>query len=932
MAQSYQSATFGTLTIPQAVASYNVQTSNSGLAANGIVMVVGEADAGPDYTLETDLNKNSFGPNSVGDVIAKYQSGPIVDAVSAWSSPADDPNIPGAPTAFIIAKTNPSKQAVGTLLGFNDTTYATIGALLLGAGGNNTTYQVEEAEAEIPPSTGAFTILVPIGTVSLAVRVNGGVKQTATIATNTLPSGVAAALAGITGINVTGGTQNAILTAGNDGNTLGLAAAGNIVTFTLTGGVLGAALTAGDTLYISTTSDVSTATGNATLAGSYVVISGAVAGGTSFVAQKLQDASGTPGTLTAVSIGTSSVTLTTAATDVEDFSPLDISLPSATTTVSALSNGVTLPVSVLNVVSTTGFPSSGTLKVASSTGIQTLTYTGTTPTTFTGVSGGTGTLTTGGTVAVPGAEPLNGLGKSLEIAELTAGTLVSIAYALSPTPVIWVSTATSPTGITDGAPLVSSQELEISLVDQNVVSNTQETLTTVGGEIGLEVGYAGTTAQVVVGTSSLVFTWTGGPNLTPGSTITLTFKNYPTIASIVEFLNTQLGFTAAPGNGLLGFLPSTALDEGTFAIGSTFGTPTGRIKVDAYRFVTRTLAGSSYIGLVGAAPTSGLPVPTVNAASLAGGTRGFTTNANVTGALDALQNVVGNFTVTCFSQDASKDILIGETDPGSTYTIALINAYSKTNALLCSQPKRKKSRQSFLSINDTFVNDQDAASSIASFRSSMTFQSVQNTSTSAQAIVLFQPWMLAGLAASMQAAAGYKGIVNKYINCDSIIQAGSGATADYNDQNDDQETTALLAGLLPAKRDLNAGGVFFVSDQTTYGADSNFVFNSIQAIYVADTMALTLAMRMQRAFVGQSLADISAAQAVSTVQNILADFLTLKLIAPSDGAPKGYQPGSIVCKISGTVMTVNLTVYLAGLLYFVPIVFQINQVQQTASA
>jgi hypothetical protein len=480
--------------------------------------------------------------------------------------------------------------------------------------------------------------------------------------------------------------------------------------------------------------------------------------------------------------------------------------------------------------------------------------------------------------------------------------------------------------------LTGSSGNQIQLLVNNVVTNVQETLPAVGGEIGLSLGYAGTTAQVVVNATSLVFTFTGGPNLAPGHTFTLTFKNYPNIASIAAFLNTQLGFTASAGTNLLGFLPSTALDEGTYQIASTFGAPTGNIKIDAYRFITRDIAASSLIGLVGTLPTAGLPAVMATASALTGGTRGFTTNANVTGALDATQNVVGNFTVTLFSQDASADILIGETDPSSTYTIDLINAYAKTNVLLCSQPKRKKSRQAFLSINDTFVNDQSASGSIASFRCSMAFQSVQNISASANAIVLFQPWMLAGLAASMQAAAGYKGIVNKYINCSSVIQAGAGAIPDYNDQNDDNETTALQAGLLPAKRDLNAGGVFFVSDQTTYGSDSNFVFNSIQAIYVADTMALTLAMRMQRAFVGQSLADISAAQAVSTVQNILADFLTLKLIAPSDGAPKGYQPGSIVCKISGTVMTVNLTVYLAGLLYFVPIVFQINQVQQTASA
>ncbi len=57
-----------------------------------------------------------------------------------------------------------------------------------------------------------------------------------------------------------------------------------------------------------------------------------------------------------------------------------------------LSNLAVLPQATINVVSTTGFTSAGTLLVFSSAGPQTITYTGTTGTTFTGCVGGTGTL------------------------------------------------------------------------------------------------------------------------------------------------------------------------------------------------------------------------------------------------------------------------------------------------------------------------------------------------------------------------------------------------------------------------------------------------------------------------------------------------------------------------------------------------------------
>jgi hypothetical protein len=70
-------------------------------------------------------------------------------------------------------------------------------------------------------------------------------------------------------------------------------------------------------------------------------------------------------------------------------------MQSVFTTVSALSNGAALPQGTINVISTTGFPTSGTLRLESSLGAQIITYTGISPTTFTGCTGGTGNLATG---------------------------------------------------------------------------------------------------------------------------------------------------------------------------------------------------------------------------------------------------------------------------------------------------------------------------------------------------------------------------------------------------------------------------------------------------------------------------------------------------------------------------------------------------------
>lgn len=68
------------------------------------------------------------------------------------------------------------------------------------------------------------------------------------------------------------------------------------------------------------------------------------------------------------------------------------------TIIASGSNGVSLPQTTINVVSTTTFPTSGTIYVYTNQGTQTVTYTGITTTSFTGCTGGAGTMSTGNNV------------------------------------------------------------------------------------------------------------------------------------------------------------------------------------------------------------------------------------------------------------------------------------------------------------------------------------------------------------------------------------------------------------------------------------------------------------------------------------------------------------------------------------------------------
>ena len=98
------------------------------------------------------------------------------------------------------------------------------------------------------------------------------------------------------------------------------------------------------------------------------------------------------------------------------------------TTIASGSNGASLPQSTINVVSTSGFATSGIINVSTSTGSQVVAYTGITGTSFTGCTGGTGTMSTGGFIDFGTWPTLN----SLTICNAAAITSTSSA-ALSST-------------------------------------------------------------------------------------------------------------------------------------------------------------------------------------------------------------------------------------------------------------------------------------------------------------------------------------------------------------------------------------------------------------------------------------------------------------------------------------------------------------------
>jgi hypothetical protein len=443
-----------------------------------------------------------------------------------------------------------------------------------------------------------------------------------------------------------------------------------------------------------------------------------------------------------------------------------------------------------------------------------------------------------------------------------------------------------------------------------------------GGEVALRIGYNGTTATVTVAGTQLTTTVAGGT----GAALSIDLRKVKTLADLAAYISAQTGYTASVGTALLGQLPcvlngKSVLDVGTAGICSEQGAQPGRIKHDAHAFHLALTQGSALVQLQGGQAASGLPAVT-GTVFLAGGAKGGSTQAQVVAAIDACEKLRVNFVVPLFSRDAAADIAEGLTESASDYQIDGINAAAKGHVLRMSAFKRRRNRQAFVSKKDTFAQVKLAANNLASHRVAITMQDFKVVASDGT-IRQFQPWMGSVLASAMQAAGFYRSIMFKGINCSGVL-VPDGSFADSHDPDLEDATKN---GILVAQR-VETGGFRWVTDQTTYGADGNFVYNSIQAVYAADLVAATTSDRMEKAFVGQSLADVTASVALAYLKGIMADLKRLKLIAGDDEAPLGFVNARI--QISGNTMKVSMTVKLATTLVFIPITFLVNEVRSAA--
>lgn len=934
MARTYTDSNGVTLIIPDSSVSVNVVSQPAGLATTGVIALVGEADQGLHWSEEAKLADNSYGPGDLARVVSKYGSGRLVDAFRGLIGASASPRIQGSFNRAILVKSNLGAKASKA----TDDGHGTFSAKLAGAQGNNIKETISTDTAEAAPSTGSFSYIPTTSSASLAARVNGGAKQTLAISANETPAALAAAITGLANLNAVGGVDRVITSGLSAANNIELDATGQDVVIKLASpAVWGASPQVGDTVRIATGSVIAGA-GNANVGWYLVTATSNSATLASISAKKIT--SGAPVDVASVALSA------TPANDIVGYSYMRIdnmsgrnrnilaSLVGQSAAVTVAGSSITFTLSGSNVFDAKPkagdlvyIPSGSAYQGAGNANVGW--YQITASSNFAGSAFLTAArLSNGSPVAVSATaivaasdvqdldRQIRGAGKTLELYD-NAGS-------------VNVNTVLKQLGADSAASWLESQQNSSAELKKKIDLSKPNPLVTEsfvhGGNIVLHLGYKGTTAsatiQTVSGNKRLQTSVSGGV----GGNLDIALKDYNSISDLVDYLNLQPGYSAAAASSQEAQRsPKDVLDQvSAIGIASDLSNRPGRVKRDIWDMTAGlgNIAQNSVLVSYANILLAGLPEDE-GPAFLAGGVKGGSTGLAMSQAVDALANVRCNFVVPLVSRDADADKADNQTESSSTYTVDAMNAAVKTHCINMSTPKVKRHRIGIVSKKASFADAKASAQTMASFRIAHTFEDVKDLNSNGE-IETFQPWMAAAKAAGMQAAGFYKSIFNKAINISGIVNPSG-----FDDQSQSLCEDAISAGLVTIQRQED-GSYTFLSDQLTYGLDNNFVYNSIQAVYVADIIALSLAEALKKAFVGESVADVTPSVAVSFIKGKMAEFLDKKLIVGSTDFPSGWK--SIQVAIDQGVMVVRTVVIEATSIYFIPINIDIEGLRDSSAA
>jgi len=459
----------------------------------------------------------------------------------------------------------------------------------------------------------------------------------------------------------------------------------------------------------------------------------------------------------------------------------------------------------------------------------------------------------------------------------------------------------------------ASLEPTIRLIVQRqsdgIIEDTDDGLGDLGGNIILNVGYAGTTATLTINATNFTTTVTGGS----GASLDLTLTDFTTINDLAAFVNTKTDYTAVVEASANGGLNPNTLDRVTTVGMASTGTALtpGKIKSDAFVVFDYVQKNSSLIDIPNTGSRVGFPDP-ISQTFLTGGTRGSTASSDFVSGLTAFEGIEDiDLIVPCISQDATDDISEDSsiTDSASLYDIESTHTATKNHCKLMASTKNRKERACYLGFRGTLAEAKTQARSLNSEFASMLIQDVQVLGSDGN-LIFQQPHVSAALATGMQAGGDIgEPTTKKLISAQAIKHVKKQGVTPSTSEKFDPKTKAdeaIDSGILPLNNP-SSGGVEIMVQNATYSKDSNFVFNRPSVFSAMNFVAKTMRKSLEDKFVGTKNRTGTKDAIKAEIEALMADFLRSDIIVGDDSNGQvGFKDLSI--QIDGNAVLIDITI------------------------
>jgi len=473
----------------------------------------------------------------------------------------------------------------------------------------------------------------------------------------------------------------------------------------------------------------------------------------------------------------------------------------------------------------------------------------------------------------------------------------------------------------------SSSNQKSMTVSQN---NTTESLGENDAIAQLSVQYTGPGSACslsISATKVLTTVCTGDTS----SNLSLTLSDF-TMATLAHFINNQANYTATVLNTQTGHVKSaTELDK----VDITDVKPTASNLYRLQQEIVDLINENSELVEASLASPQNEGVPAnLTSESLTGGSKGASINSDFSNGLAKSLSESYEVAVPCISQDASDDINLNVTNSNSTYTIASVLSALSSHLILRGNTKNRKEAQGMAGFRDSDKSNWYAeAQTLAAFRIQLAGQDVLWQGVDGN-LSWKQPHVLAALLAGARLGSEVgEPLTYKFINVSGIghaVDPDTGISAGNFDPNTDVDD-AIDAGVTFLEKPAT-GGFRVVVDNTTYGADENFVFNRGSVIEAADFVAKTLRQQTEAIFIGNKISNGQASSIKTFIRGLLLQLNdpSRQIITSSLDAPNGFREDTFVVTISGNTARVQIEVKPVQGLDFVLIDLTLGDISQSA--